>query len=273
MITITPPPAVLSLPALRLVSWNILEGFRVRGRDVLDRDRLAAARRMLDRLEPDILVLNEALGCEHLDYAGMLGFPYQEAAQYDGDWGNVILSRFPLAGAVRMSIYNRGGLRAIALTPQGLLTVATYHPHPSRYPDNKATDYASLVAGVSGPLVVCGDMNAINPEDRPDFATLAAGFRRFAKTPEADVARFVDGGAAVFEAVAALGLYDAVPAEGRRYSMPTDLVSTVKDSAMRIDHVLVNDAVTVRGGEVVHAPDADRASDHYPVCVDFHLPD
>ena len=56
-----------------------------------------------------------------------------------------------------MRIYNRGGLIAIIDTPGGQLSVASYHPHPGRYPENKALDFGQLVGGLTGPVIVCGD--------------------------------------------------------------------------------------------------------------------
>jgi endonuclease/exonuclease/phosphatase family metal-dependent hydrolase len=40
---------------------------------------------------------------------------------------------------------------------------------------------------------------------------------------------------------------------------------------MRIDHILANDALEIVGGEVVHSAASNRASDHHPVLVEFHL--
>jgi endonuclease/exonuclease/phosphatase family metal-dependent hydrolase len=68
-----------------------------------------------------------------------------------------------------------------------------------------------------------------------------------------------------------LGLKDAIPPTGRRYSIPTDLINTDKSSAMRIDHILANDAIEVVVGEVVHSAASNRASDHHPVLVEFRL--
>ena len=61
--------------SIRLVSFNILEGFRPSSassseRRLIDRDRAAAARAVVADLAPDILVLNEALFCRQ--YAGRL---------------------------------------------------------------------------------------------------------------------------------------------------------------------------------------------------------
>ena len=115
--------------SLRLVSFNILEGLRpLRGTEAerrqLDRQRAEAAKQVVAGLDPDILVLNEALFCrEHagvaVDYAGLFGFPYEAAALYDGAWGNAILSRYPIARSQELRIYNRGGLTAVIDTPAG----------------------------------------------------------------------------------------------------------------------------------------------------------
>ena len=71
--------------ALRLVSYNLLEGLRPTAppaseRRRLDRERADAARAVVNELRPDILVLNEALFCQQyrghiVDYARLFGFP------------------------------------------------------------------------------------------------------------------------------------------------------------------------------------------------------
>ncbi len=267
--------------SMRLVSFNILEGLRPLSssdseRRRLDRQRADAARMVVCELAPDILVLNEALFCRshagrRIDYAGIFAFPYEAAALYDGAWGNVILSRHPIVKFHEMRIYNRGGLTAVVDTLAGQLTVASYHPHPHRYPENKALDFIQLVAGIEGPLIVCGDLNCISPEDDIDRDQLIAAFRSFSDDAERAVNRFIESGKLVFASLGQLGLRDAIQQAGRRYSIPTDLINSDKSSGMRIDHILVNDAIEVVGGEVVHSPASNRASDHHPVAVDFRI--
>jgi len=267
---------------LALVSFNILEGLRPLAqrappeRRLLDRQRRAAAIGLVRDFNPDILVLNEALFCRAhagraVDYGSLFGFPHQAAALYDGAWGNAILSRHPITSSGELRIYNRGGLTAVISTPLGALTVASYHPHPSRSPENKARDFASLVAPLQGPLIVCGDFNAISPEDESDRARLIAAFRSFASEPEQTVDRFIASGELVFAELAKFGLRDAIPTDGRRYSIPTDLINLDKRSGMRIDHILANAAIEVVAGEVVHSPNSNRASDHHPVLLKFRL--
>jgi endonuclease/exonuclease/phosphatase family metal-dependent hydrolase len=269
------------LRPLALVSFNILEGLRPLGeqageRRLLDRQRRQAAIALVRGLNPDILVLNEALFCRAhagraVDYANLFGFQHQAAALYDGAWGNVILSQHPITRSGELRIYNRGGLTAVISTPLGVLTVASYHPHPLRSPENKARDFASMVATLEGPLLVCGDFNAISPEDAIDRAQLIAAFAGFSGEPEQAVDRFMESGALVFAELAKFGLRDAIPVQGRRYSIPTDLINPDKRSAMRIDHILANASIEVVAGEVMHSLESNRASDHHPVMLTFRL--
>jgi endonuclease/exonuclease/phosphatase family metal-dependent hydrolase len=266
---------------MRLVSFNIFEGFRPGSpspgeRRLIDRERMSAAQVVVADLAPDILVVNEALFCRQfagraVDYRAVFGFPFETAALYDEAWGNAILSRFPIVSSREMRIYNRGGLISTMTTAEGTLSVASYHPHPHRYPENKAVDFTQLLEGVTGPSIVCGDLNCISPEDPIDRRRLVEAFCSFSDNPEAVVERFIESGKHVFAALGRLGFRDAVPVAGRRFTIPTDLINADKSSGMRIDHILANAHIEIEAGEVVHTAASNRASDHHPVMVDFRI--
>ena len=153
------------------------------------------------------------------------------------------------------------------------LWVGTYHPHPARRPHKRAEDvrdFLTLLDGQRG--VLCGDLNAISPEDAPDEAQLARNMLHF-KTPDEarrTAAFMVEAGRALFDDVLpALGWKDAIPPPGRRISLPTALKRRPGDVGLRIDHALVSPGVAVREARVLHDPDADEASDHYPLLLDL----
>jgi exodeoxyribonuclease III len=280
-----------ALPLRRLVSWNILEGMLLpqagdeTGDHTPDESRRRSAVTLIDRLKPDVLVLNEALYCEKAfgqveKYADLFGFPHAANRLYDGCWGNAILSRHPVADVVAITIHRAGanqnrGMLAVRLgLPEGEVWVATYHPHPQRRPKKRLEDYAEFLPLLPGPLLFAGDMNAISPDDEPDLAILTRGFEHFRAKDVAqrEVERFLEAGHVLFEEVMPrFGLHDAMPPAERRYTIPTAMLSTDISGAMRIDHILVNRGVVVEKAWVVRDPEADVASDHYPVAADFRL--
>jgi exodeoxyribonuclease-3 len=281
-----------ALPLRRLVSWNILEGMFLpqpggeTDRRAPDESRRRATVTLIDRLKPDILVLNEALYCEEAfgqveKYADLFGFPHATSRLYDGSWGNAILSRHPAADVVALTIHRAGvtqdrGMLAVRLKfPEGEAWIATYHPHPQRRPKKRLEDYAEFLPLLPGPLLFVGDMNAISPEDEPDPAVLTKGFQRLrAKKDVAkrEVERFLEAGRVLFEEVMPrFGLHDAMPPGERRHTIPTAMLSTDISGAMRIDHILANRGVWIEKGWVVRDGEADVASDHYPVAADFRL--
>ena len=262
---------------LTAMTWNLLEGgcLRQEGqtRAASDPARLLAAQALVVKCRPDVLILNEALWCQHFqgevrDYAQLLGFEHSVAHLYDHHWGNAILSRFPIERSHSFRIYNRGGIVATLNTGNGLVQSGTYHPHPSRYPQNKAADFEELMALFDSALpgFVAGDFNAISPADQPDVVRLTKGFERFSKQPMEDCLRFVEGGRSLFPVLERHGWRDAVQ-QPWVATIPTRLLPENPDSAMRIDHLWHNSAFQSLGAGTLTDPLADQASDHYPVCA------
>lgn len=260
------------------MSWNFLEGGHAPGNPYLEPHRVESAQALVKELNPDVIILNEALWCEHFedyfnDYAQLFSYPFSSGRLYDQNWGNIILSRFPIINTQAFFIYNRGGL-VVTLENEGYqFQVGTYHPHPSRYPKNKAMDFHSLLKLCSKemPVLVGGDFNTINPEDAPCHQSLAFAFQRFSKNPMEDSARFINAGNPVFDVFHSHGFRDAIPFESRKATMPTDLLTKNKDSAMRIDHVLCNSLVKIEKGWIEQSEMSNIASDHYPVLVDVRF--
>jgi endonuclease/exonuclease/phosphatase family metal-dependent hydrolase len=270
---------------MRVMGWNFLEGGLgapdAQGRRSPRPERRAAALALVERARPDVLVLNEALGCDlpgdaAQDYAKIFGFEHGRHATYEGIWGNAILSRWPIL-EVRASLIhkhgpqNRGLLAVKVAFPEGDAWVATYHPHPWREPSKRAEDLREFLASLGGPAIVCGDFNAIDPADEIDEENLVQAHRRFMSEKNArdSVRRFREAGRLVFgEVFPALGFSPATPVE-RAATMPTALVRHEQDKGMRIDHVAASAHWRCLRAWVDRSAEADAASDHYPVVAEF----
>lgn len=269
------------------MTWNILEGLMSKEGDERNDDsrRRTAAVSLVKELNPDVLVLNEALNCrEHLghrrDYAAIFGYEHQSSALYDEEWGNAILSRHPIIDEFTMLIHpngsrqNRGALAVRVESEKETLWVATFHPHPRRRAFKRAGDVDSFLEHLDGPVVLTGDMNAVSPEDIVDHQALISGFERFSPPGEAprSVGRFLEAGRILFkEVLPRFGMTDALPMESRKHTIPTRLISQDLSSAIRIDHLLANGKIKVKSARVVHDARADLASDHYPIIADISI--
>jgi len=263
---------------IRLLQFNVLEGLYQPGGEALDLERVAAARQLVHALNPDVVVVNEALYVEpgrerYTDYAVLFGLTHQVGHQYDLAWGNAIVSRFPIGEVSWHVFYRRSSLVCTIAAPDGEFRLATYHPHPGRRGFLRAGDFETTLAavGTGRPAVISGDFNAVMPWDNPCRESLMDGFRRFTlpEKVEGDVDRFIDSGIHIASVMERHGFRDLV--EDRAHTIPTDFLSLDKGSAMRIDHVVGNDLIKRASGSVVRHAHAEWASDHRPVVVDLTI--
>ena len=178
--------------ALRLVSFNILEGLQPVPRSeaerrLLIRGRVEAAKAIVADLKPEILVLNEALFCQEQS-ARRSTTPYCSAfliasRLYTTVPGEMQFEVAPHCVFARdahlQSWWNYRGHRYPVRSPHRCVVPS----HPHRHP---ATRLSTLPSGkgVDGPLIVCGDLNSISPEDEIDRDQLVEAFRAFSQDPE-----------------------------------------------------------------------------------------
>jgi len=262
---------------LRFMTWNVKTGGIDRGRP----DRLPAIAAVIDRERPDILALQELR-----DFDRHGGRRMRELARTAGMTAHLAGSIFgqPVAVLVRppLRIADRTSVRwrlhhaaAVAAVPTdaGPLAVVSTHLNPVS-PERRRREARWLAARYSsraGLVVLAGDLNALDPgsDHADELARLAAGYRRrhLAADGTADTRAMA--------AFASRGFVDLWPVVGKGdgRTAPTTGGGGPEFSGMRLDYVLAGapvagrarDAYVVRGGY------AERASDHYPVVVDFDL--
>lgn len=256
------------------MEFNILNGFHSESfgnegkPQVFQPERQAAAVEIVRRVNPDILVLCEAnfgwpttISPVVVDYQKVFGYEYYFLGRSGERSGTAILSRFPFQGE-DYSMFQRPHVRGHFLA--GRLTLDVVHPHPSLLDIEKEKLFRSVTRDRRDPYILCGDFNALSPQDRYDRAQLVKGFARITDKPEAAVDNMLNS-----EAVKHLldaGLVDTFVRCGKswEHTVPTDLRSPHKDTAIRMDYILFAGRKVLDAG-VVLGKNVEMASDHRPV--------
>lgn len=255
---------------MQIATWNVNS----------IRQREAHVRRWLQRVQPDILVLQE-IKCEDKGFPALTfhGAGYEANVVGQKSYNGVAaLSRVPVTithRALPGLPDDDGQARYIELDAGGLTVIGIYLPNGnSRGEDGFAyklawmdllAERAAALLEADTPFVILGDYN-VAPTDA-DYAPGALSPTDALVRPESR---------ARFRRLLWLGLTDAV-----RALHPSDRVFTFWDyqgaawprnSGLRIDHALLSPTLAER--LVAAAPDreergADQPSDHVPVLIEL----
>jgi exodeoxyribonuclease-3 len=256
---------------VRIATWNVNSV----------KQRVPRLLPWLDERQPDVVCLQETKLADEA-FAELLGEElsargFEVATHGEATWNGVaILSRAGLddvvTGLAGAPGFPHPEARAIAATCGGVRVVSVYVPN-GRVPGSEHYEYKlawlgalrELLAGVTDPLIVCGDMN-IAPTDDDVFDPEAYEGETHVTPPER----------AALADLQSVGLHDVV-----RDRWPDERIFTYwdyragmfhQDLGMRIDLALASDPVAER----VRAAWVDRQarkgsgpSDHAPVIVDL----
>lgn len=156
--------------AIRVMTWNI---HGTLGRN--PRFDLVRVVELIRRWDPDIVALQEvdsrralADGANPFEYltgaVGTYGIGAKSITGADGDYGQMLISRFPVTSqAVRDISFGerepRRAIRAEVATPQGPLTVVATHLGLSFHERRRQTAMLAELAAGEAPAVVVGDFN------------------------------------------------------------------------------------------------------------------
>ena len=237
---------------MRLLSWNIHKG-------IGGRDRRYSLTRIIDVIEaenPDLVCLQEVdrlvrrSGFD--DQPRLLARALRCHAVFQatvpvgrGGYGNLVLSRWPVASRHRLSLRRgarkpRGAQLLVIDTPEGPLHLVHAHlglaERERHWQVGRILGHMLFRSADRHPTVIVGDFN-----DWRD--TLAAG------------------------ALAASGFRQVTSPPGRFRTFPAWLTVGALDKAF------VRGDVEVRHARVVRTSLAKVASDHLPLVVDFHVRD
>ena len=122
-------------------------------------------------LEPDIIALQEVRGSAQAEFlADYLGMNYAYLSHEDSrlEWGLAVLSRFKITEYHKKFIrYDRKKPRIALVCTIGLddlpLTIINVHFYLGDY-DEQVAETIRLINSVTGPVVLMGDLNLIDPD-------------------------------------------------------------------------------------------------------------
>ena len=235
---------------MRLLTWNIHKG-------IGGRDRRYSLARIIDCIEaenPDLICLQEVdrlvHRSHHDDQPRLLARYFRCHSVFQptvrvggGGYGNLVLSRWPVASRHRISLRQgarkpRGAQLLLVDSPEGALHLVHTHlglaAQERRWQAERLLGHMLFRSADPHPTLVVGDFNDWRDTlGRERFAV--AGFRQVTSP----AARF-----RTFPAWLALG---------------------------GLDKVFIRGGIEVRHARVVRTSLAKAASDHLPVVVDFHL--
>jgi exodeoxyribonuclease III len=258
--------------ALRVISYNIMVGFRVNGetRRKLDPARLKLAKQWIAAKDPDVVALQE-----------LNGITEDQLATIAHAWGHAYIKICTGASNYKVGITSKTPLSEIRVHEErdkdrpflhGLLATRTsgvgfvvLHHNPfataSRLKEQKhILNEVDNLKKTGGYVIVLGDFNSRSKLDMPED---------------------VSSDTRVMDNYMASGLVDVTASKGKqgfgkRGSIMTNVHKTGKNIAIyRYDFILATPSLAAKciDAKVVNDdPDTDKISDHYPVIADFDLP-
>jgi len=269
------------------MTYNVLYAFHEREGDTMlyKEERAHAVRDVVRACKPDILGVTEAVYCGagrgrliRPDYATMFGMEHVHAAGFDGDWGNCIVSRFPIRHAEPLPL--GGGRREVTSSALRVtldcdgrdVHVDVVHPSPAVTEKERADAFTPILTTLKRPYLLIGDLNALSDEDPYDHATLVADMNQTGNVadPNELATRMLDR--QLVAKIRAHGLQDFAPPT-RRHTLPTELPrgQATQGAKLRLDYIFASEDFQAERVEVIDNEASNRASDHYPIVADLVL--
>lgn len=260
------------------MTYNVWHGFHTFDQEFQPR-RLDAARRVVDKEQPDLLALTEAWHHDVVDYQKAFDFPYAQRAPFPQEdnkpiKSNMLFARFPLEVEVITLSPRRAALRAHGSLDGRTLGIDVVHPQVQHTEEGKRQELQPLFPYPYNHYLITGDFNALSPEDQ--------GYERGSMIQEVSQEgvhlphpeQFIDE-LLKREFIAWIlkqGLRDAFEKKEKRVStVPTQVKYGRKVDGMRVDYFFISPNIAVEDAYVVKTEDAEQASDHYPIVGIFQF--
>jgi hypothetical protein len=259
---------------LKLIEYNLLNGFCNEEKPyILQKDRLTAVAKVLQKENPDILVLTEGFFWPFAkrdslkDYKRLFENIYRSYAPAPNQfrWAPIVLSRFPIE-FTDFSEFHKTFIRTQINIKNKAISLDVLHPYPELSEQEKADLLYKALQNRSSPYILSGDLNALSPQDNFDKKRLIEGYRQFMKDRAENKVNDMLSHKSVSR-ILQEGLNDTYLSKNSPggYTVPTDLRSKSKDSSGRMDYIFCSKDFNVLDSGIIKNKLTEMASDHYPI--------
>ncbi len=263
---------------IKIMNYNILNGFC---NDFppfkMDSKRMNDAIEVIKEQNPDILILTEAffwpfakkINMNNLDSTFKELYNDNTSLAYNSfRWAPVVLSKYPVTGFnTSMSKFQMNYMRALIQINDKPFTIDLFHPHPDTTEKQKTEFLNSRLKNKNSRYLLAGDFNALSPEDNHNKQKLIKGYESFmgskAQSKVEDMLRKLSIGTVLNHNL--IDTYKAKTKNISDFTIPTNMRSKNKDSAIRIDYIFCSKDMGVIDSGIIKNKLTEKASDHYPI--------
>ncbi len=239
----------------------------------LQKKRLEASKRIVKKENPDILCLCEANFAGpnpfniKMDYQKIFGYRYVYFASRKRQFGNMILSNYPMDKVYSFSDERFICLRAKFIIKGEDLYLDIVHPSPRLKSKDAIRYMASVLNDKKDNYILTGDFNALSDEDKYDIKKIKRLMKRI--DPEKTLKSLLDR--RLLSWLGKQKLIDVMKKFEGGFTMPTDLIDKKKESPLRIDYFFASKKIKIKDAKVIRGKDTEMASDHYPIAMEIEI--
>lgn len=263
---------------VKIVLYNILNGFCNDNPPFkLNTNRLKNFLRIIKKQNPDVLILTEAYFwpfAKKVNFTNLSGIfedlynQYISLAYKYFRWAPIIFSKYSIINFDTSMSKNRFNyLRTNIKVANKKLMIDVFHPHPDTTEKQKTNFLKSILKNSGNRYIIAGDFNALSPDDNYDNKNLIKGYKSFMKRkgkPKVnDMLKCL-----TLKTLLKENLIDTFKTKNpfkTDFTMPTNLRSKNKDSAIRIDYILCSKNFKVIDSGIIKDKLTEKISDHYPI--------
>ena len=263
---------------IKVMQYNIRTGFRnEKPPFCFEANRLLLAQKIVKKLNPDILLLNEAYFESDnsagilMNYGALFHFPHYAHGNYKKGmspfWGSALLSKYPIVKIENKNAGLKGWLSCQIKVGKKVLNVLLTHISPIPFLSSKqqVASIKQLLKRKKKNIIFSGDFNALSPLDHYQKEKLLASWKKFDTNASNTVYELLKREA--ISEVLRTGLIDTYKEKNTKFdfTIPTDFLSKDKGSGIRIDYIFCSTDFKVLDSVIVKNKLTELASDHYPI--------